>query len=57
MKKSKFSSFFPTVVINELGKTTSKLRSINSAKDDAEKEKIFLEYAYDSIKTFVVLEG
>lgn len=57
MEESILASLIPTARINEVGKTISKLRTINNAKDEVEKDEIILEHAYNSIKLTVQLNA
>lgn len=41
------TNLFPQAIINDFGKTISKLKSIDDAKSLVEKEEIILEYAYN----------
>ena len=57
MKKSVTASFFPVATINEEGKNISKLRSIESAKTEKDRNEVILEHAYDSVKMHARIYG
>ena len=57
MKEFPLANLFPPAIINESGKTISKLKSIDSAKSVVEKQKIILEHAYNKSRFIVPIYG
>ena len=51
------TNLFPQAIINDFGKTISKLKSIDDAKSLVEKEEIILEYAYNKSRFIAQIYG
>lgn len=57
MEEFPLTNLFPPAIINESGKIISKLKSIDNAKNEVEKEEIILEYAYNKSRFTVQIYG